>query len=239
MNRYSVAIHDLPAETIESEALTAQDALKRLNVKALDRIVAVRINGESRDLSTLLEKEARLEPIYLDSEEGLQILRHSTSHVMALAVKELFPGVKVTIGPAIEDGFYYDFDYERPFREEDLPRIEEKMWEIIREDLPFIRKVVPVKDAVAFFEKESEEYKLELLRDISTEADTVSLYTQGSFTDLCRGPHIPSTGMIRAFSLTKVAGAYWRGDEKRPMLSRIYGQSRETGPTIGAFQHPR
>ncbi|MBW1921965.1 MAG: threonine--tRNA ligase [Deltaproteobacteria bacterium] len=223
MNRYSVAIHDLPAETIESEALTAQDALKRLNVKALDRIVAVRINGESRDLSTLLEKEARLEPIYLDSEEGLQILRHSTSHVMALAVKELFPGVKVTIGPAIEDGFYYDFDYERPFREEDLPRIEEKMWEIIREDLPFIRKVVPVKDAVAFFEKESEEYKLELLRDISTEADTVSLYTQGSFTDLCRGPHIPSTGMIRAFSLTKVAGAYWRGDEKRPMLSRIYG----------------
>jgi threonyl-tRNA synthetase len=140
---------------------------------------------------------------------------------MAEAVKSLFPGVKVTIGPSIENGFYYDFDYERPFRDDDLPRIQAKMEEIIQEDLPFTRTELPREQAVERFKQEGEYYKVELLEEM--ESDTVSLYSQGAFTDLCRGPHIPSTGKIKAFQLTKTAGAYWRGDEKRPMLSRIYG----------------
>ena len=129
--------------------------------------------------------------------------------------------MKVTIGPAIESGFYYDFDYERPFREDDLPEIEEKMKEIIEADLPFVRKELTSQEAVDLFKREGEDYKVELINDLG--AENVSLYTQGSFTDLCRGPHLPSTGKIRAFRLTKVAGAYWRGDENRAMLSRIYG----------------
>ena len=199
----------------------ASEILARAKPKRPDRIVAVRVNGEIRDLSSPVEADAELEPVYMDSEEGLEIVRHSTSHVMAMAVKALFPGVKVTIGPAIADGFYYDFDYERPFREEDLPKIEEKMAEIVKADLPFSRTEMTSREAIAFFQEQGEDYKVELIRDLG--AETVSLYTQGTFTDLCRGPHVPSTGMIKAFHLTKVAGAYWRGDEKRPMLSRIYG----------------
>jgi threonyl-tRNA synthetase len=190
-------------------------------VKSLDRVVAAKINGAARDLFANVPSGAEVEPIYLESEEGLEILRHSASHVMAMAVQELFPGVKVTIGPAIEDGFYYDFDYERPFKEEDLPAIEKKMQEIIKSNLPFDRKEISSEEAIRHFEGQEENYKVELIRDLGEEM--VSLYTQGSFTDLCRGPHVPSTGKIRAFHLTKTAGAYWRGDEKRPMLSRIYG----------------
>ena len=221
MKEYQIKLKDREPEVIEAESLTAFDALKQLKVKRIEDVVAVRLNGEVRDIGVPLDGAAELEPIYVDSPEGLEILRHSTSHVMAMAVKELFPGVKVTIGPAIEDGFYYDFDYERPFREEDLPKIEEKMAEIIKADYPFQRKEVSKEEAVRFFEQQGERYKLELLQDIDD--DGVSLYTQGSFTDLCRGPHIPSTGKIKAYKLTKVAGAYWRGDERREMLSRIYG----------------
>jgi len=184
-------------------------------------VVAVRVDGAARDLSYELGTETVLEPLYLQSEEGLEILRHSTAHVMAMAARELFPGIKVTIGPAIANGFYYDFDYERALKEEDLPRIEKKMEEIIKADLPFERQMVSRKEAIDFFGAQDETYKVELIEDL--EDETVSLYTQGNFTDLCRGPHIPSTGMIKAFRLTHVAGAYWRGDEKRPMLSRVYG----------------
>ncbi|MFC1883631.1 threonine--tRNA ligase [Thermodesulfobacteriota bacterium] len=221
MARFSVNYKGKDHSEIEADSLTAREALVRLGVKAPERLVAARIDGELRDLSFSLEKETEIEPVYLDSEEGLEILRHSTSHVMALAVKELFPGVKVTIGPAIENGFYYDFDYERPFKEEDLEAIEKKMHEIIDADLPFSRVEMKSKKALKFFESEGEHYKVELINDL--DAEQVSLYSQGSFTDLCRGPHIPSTGLIKAFHLTKVAGAYWRGDEKRTMLSRIYG----------------
>jgi len=210
-----------PAESSSADGPVARDALAGLGANVLDRVVAVKVNGQLLDLSSKLSAEISPEPVFLDSPEGLEILRHSTAHVMAMAVKELFPGVKVTIGPAIEDGFYYDFDYERAFREEDLPRIEEKMEEIVAADLPFERKEVPSKEAIHFFEDQSEAYKVELINDLG--AEKVSLYTQGSFTDLCRGPHLPSTGKIKAFHLTKVAGAYWRGDEHRPMLSRIYG----------------
>lgn len=219
---FSVHLKDKPAEEIEVEPMSsAAEVLKQLKPKRLDSVVAVKVNGEARDLSSPIDSQAEMEPVYLDSEEGLEILRHSTSHVMAMAVKELFPGVKVTIGPSIEDGFYYDFDYKRPFKEEDLPKIEERMEEIVKAGLPFSRQEMPSREAIDFFKKEGEDYKVELIEDLG--AEEVSLYTQGNFTDLCRGPHIPSTRMIKAFHLNKVAGAYWRGDEKRAMLSRIYG----------------
>ncbi len=221
MEVFSVGIKGKDVHRVEAEKLSAAEALEYLKVGGLDRVVAVKVNGVPSDLSTELGTNAELEPIYLHSDEGLEILRHSTSHVMAMAVRELFPGVKVTIGPAVKNGFYYDFDYERPFKEDDLPHVEEKMNEIIKADLPFVRSEMAVSEAVAFFKAQGEDYKVELIEDLGVE--TVSLYTQGSFTDLCLGPHIPSTGMIKAFHLIKVAGAYWRGDEHRPMLSRIYG----------------
>jgi len=221
METFKINLKGKPSEEIEAESLNAFQALQNLKVKGLDRVVAVKINGENRDLSSPIDSDAELEPIFLESEEGLEILRHSTSHVMAMAVEELFPGVKVSIGPAIENGFYYDFDYERPFKEDDLPKIEEKMKEIIKAKLPFIRKEISSREARDFFKSEAQDYKVELIDDLNEEK--VTLYSQGTFTDLCRGPHIPSTGKIGAFRLNKVAGAYWRGDENRPMLSRIYG----------------
>jgi len=221
MKNFRIRAKGQAEKGIQAEGLTAFEALKLLETKGLDRIVAVKVNGDNRDLFSFLEEESELEPVDLDSPEGLEILRHSTSHVMAMAVKDLFPGVKVTIGPAIENGFYYDFDYERPFRDEDLVKIRERMAEIIKANLPFERKELSAQEALDFFSKQGEEYKVELIRDLGVEK--VSLYSQGAFTDLCRGPHLPSTGRIKAFHLTKVAGAYWRGDEKRRMLSRIYG----------------
>ncbi|HOP86577.1 MAG TPA: threonine--tRNA ligase [Syntrophorhabdaceae bacterium] len=151
----------------------------------------------------------------------LEILRHSTSHLMAHAVKELYPQAKVAIGPAIETGFYYDFDYEPGFTEEDLAKIEDKMHELAKMDIPIERRVIKRADAIEMFKKMGETYKLELLNEIKD--DEVSIYTQGSFTDLCRGPHLTSTGKIKAFKLLNLAGAYWRGDEKNKMLTRIYG----------------
>jgi threonyl-tRNA synthetase len=218
---FSICLKEKSPQQIEADQLSALNALKLLGVGGLDRVVAVRVDGVARDLSYDLGGDTVLEPLYLHSDEGIEILRHSTAHVMAMAARELFPGIKVTIGPAITNGFYYDFDYERALKEEDLPRIEEKMEEIIKADLPFERQVVSRKEAIDFFSAQDEAYKVELIEEL--EDETVSLYTQGNFTDLCRGPHIPSTGMIKAFRLTHVAGAYWRGDEKRPMLSRVYG----------------
>ena len=154
-------------------------------------------------------------------EEDLQIMRHSTSHLMAQAVRELFPGTKVAIGPSIENGFYYDFDYEPGFTEEDLPKIEERMKEIVKRDLPIVRKVVKKAEAREIFEKMGETFKLELLDGIGDEE--VSIYEQEGFVDLCRGPHLSSTGKIKAFKLMSIAGAYWRGDERNKMLTRIYG----------------
>ena len=220
-------------EEVQADSPTHLEVLKQLKIKNFDKVVAVKVNGESRDLLGPSRSGDELDPIFLDSEEGLEILRHSTSHVMAMAVKELFPGTKVTIGPAIENGFYYDFDYERPFREEDLPRIEDKMKEIVGMDLSFKREEMSRQDAIDYFMKEGEDYKVELIRDLGE--DRVTLYTQGNFTDLCRGPHIPSTGRIKAFHLTKVAGAYWRGDEKRAMLSRIYGVAFSDRKTLKGY----
>ena len=221
MSSFRIHMESRDSQEIAAETLTILEALRLLGVKGLERVVAAKVNNEKKDLSCFIETESHLEPIFIDQEEGLEILRHSASHVMAMAVKELFPGVKVTIGPAIENGFYYDFDFDRPFRDDDLPMIQAKMEEITKADYPFVRREVSFQEALQFFEAQGEEYKLELIRDLG--AEKVSLYTQGSFTDLCRGPHVPSTGKIKAFYLTKVAGAYWRGDERRAMLSRIYG----------------
>lgn len=222
---YKILFKDQPVVIIDKDSLSCLDALKHIGIKALDRVIAVKVNGRPCDLSAAIEPESTVEPVYIDSQEGLDILRHSASHVMAMAVKELFPGVKVTIGPAIENGFYYDFDFERPFKEEDLPSIEERMEEIIQKDLPFRREEISSREAIDRFKSQGETYKVEIIEDIG--AEKVSVYTQGSFSDLCRGPHIPATGRIKAFKLIKTAGAYWRGGEKRAMLSRIYGTAFE------------
>ncbi len=186
-------------------------------------VVAAKVNGKLVDLSRPLETDATIEPIPAESAEGIDVLRHSTAHLMAQAVQSLFPGTQVTIGPTIEDGFFYDFAPPRPFTVEDLPKIEQKMRELAKADLRVERVEVPRAEAIAIFERMGEHYKVEILKGIPEE--TVSIYRQGEWMDLCRGPHVPSTGYIRAFKLTSVAGAYWRGDEHNAMLSRIYGTS--------------
>ncbi|MDD3473162.1 MAG: threonine--tRNA ligase [Syntrophaceae bacterium] len=202
---------------------TPNDILNALPVGNRSEIVAAEINGKAVDLSTPLTESGDLGLITVESAKGLDILRHSSAHVMAQAVKELFSDVKVTIGPSIEDGFYYDFDTSRPFTPEDLEKIETRMKEIVKSRLPFRRKVMSRDDAIRYFEEVGETYKVELIEAL--DADEVSLYSQGEFTDLCRGPHIPHSGFVKAFKLMKVAGAYWRGDEHNRMLQRIYGTS--------------
>jgi threonyl-tRNA synthetase len=194
-----------------------------LDGKASRDLVAARVNSRMADLSHPLEEDAAVETVAADSPDGLDIIRHSTAHLMAQAVQTLFPGTQVTIGPTIEDGFFYDFAPARPFTVEDLPKIEQKMRELAKADLKVERTEVPRADAIATFERMGEHYKVEILRGIAE--DRVSIYQQGDWMDLCRGPHVPSTRYIRAFKLTSVAGAYWRGDEHNAMLSRIYGTS--------------
>ncbi len=181
--------------------------------------IAARVGGEIRDLSRAVPEGADVEWLTAADPDGIDVIRHSTAHVMAAAVKELFPYARITIGPAIENGFYYDFDVETPFTPEDLARIEEKMGEIVRSDFPFIREEVSKEEAGKRFT--GEPYKEELLADIPEQ--TVSLYKVGDFLDLCRGPHVPSSGKVGAFKLMNTAGAYWRGDSKNRMLTRIYG----------------
>ncbi len=182
--------------------------------------IAVQVDGKLVDLTQRIEKDSEIAFISIYSKKGLEILRHSTSHVMAQAVKELFPNAKLTFGPATETGFYYDFDYERPFTPDDLSLIEKRMEEIIKKNEPFIRSEVSREEAKEIFEKIGETYKVEHLNELP---GRVSLYRQGSFLDLCEGPHIPSTGMIKAFKLLSVSGAYWRGDASKQVLQRIYG----------------
>ncbi len=191
--------------------------------KKLASAVAAKVNGTPVDLSHSLAGDAAIELIDAASPEGLSILRHSMSHVMAQAVQDTFAGVQVTIGPSIEDGFYYDFEYAESFTLLDLERIESRMREIAAADYPFERREVSREEAVDLFRNKGEHYKVELINDLPADVKTVSLYTQDGYLDLCRGPHVPSTGMIRAFKLLNVAGAYWRGDERNKMLQRIYG----------------
>ncbi len=192
----------------------------RLLQLANNEAVAAQIDGRLVDLSQALERNGAVSFVSAHSKKGLEILRHSAAHVMAQAVKELFPGAKLTFGPSTETGFYYDFDYTRTFTPEDLEKIERRMAEIVQEDHPFVREEVAKEEAVKVFEGMGERYKIEHLEELP---DRVSLYRQGGFVDLCEGPHIPSTGRIRAFKLLNVSGTYWRGDARNTVLQRIYG----------------
>ncbi len=221
----TVSLTNGPSKQVE-EGLTVAQALLDLGIAADRRIVAARANGDMLDLTSSLTRDCTLTPVALGTPEGLEIMRHSAAHIMAEAVRALFPEVKVAIGPAIEAGFYYDFDTKEPFTPEDLTRIEAKMGEIVAQDLPFERQELSKEQALQVFREEHETYKVELIEAI--EAPQVSLYRQGDFVDLCRGPHIPSTGYLKAFKLTGVSGAYWRGDEHNPMLQRIYGTAFPT-----------
>jgi threonyl-tRNA synthetase len=211
-------------KVIEASAgISAGEAISLWNKSALASAVAANLEGLPADLSKVLDKDCSLDVIDINSDKGLDILRHSISHVMAHAVQDVFKGAKVSIGPSIEDGFYYDFEYEKPFTTDDFTKIEKKMGEIIKGDYPFIREELKRQDAVDLFSKRKEDYKVELINDLPADVKVVSIYKDGDYIDLCRGPHIPSTGKIKAFKLLSVAGAYWRGDEKNKMLQRIYG----------------
>ena len=201
--------------------ITVKEALLALTNLAEDKLIAAKINGKPVDLSYTLMQSVTLEPITSENSLGLEILRHSTAHVMAEAVKHLYPEAKVTIGPAIENGFYYDFDYPPGFTPEALEKIEQEMKKIISQDEQFQRQEISKKEAQELFQSLNETYKLEILKEIPEEK--VSIYKNGDFIDLCRGPHIESTGKIKTFKLLSVAGAYWKGDERNPMLQRIYG----------------
>ncbi|MGQ9637686.1 MAG: threonine--tRNA ligase [Thermodesulfobacteriota bacterium] len=192
----------------------------RIQEIATPEVIAAQLNGRLVDLSHPLQEDALLSFISIHSKKGLEILRHSAAHVMAQAVKELYPSVKLTFGPSTETGFYYDFEYEKTFTPQDLEAIEKKMEEIIQRDEPFVRKEVSREEAIALFEKRGEPYKVEHLKELP---EHVSLYQQGSFLDLCEGPHLPSTGRIKAFKLLSVSGTYWRGDSRNQVLQRIYG----------------
>src|SRR5207344_2979614 len=184
--------------------------------------LAGKVNGKLVDTSYRIESDAELTIVTGKNPEGLDILRHSTSHLMAQAVQELFPGAQVTIGPVIENGFYYDFSYKRPFTPEDLASIKSRMAEIVKKDLKVERKIMSRDEAVKFFSDRGEKYKAEIIAAIPGN-EPISLYGQGDWIDLCRGPHVPSTGKLKVFKLMRVAGAYWRGDSKNEMLQRIYG----------------
>src|SRR5258708_9879695 len=184
-----------------------------------------KVNGKLVDVSHTIGRDASLAIVTDKDAEGLDLIRHSTAHLLAYAVKELFPDAQVTIGPVIENGFYYDFSYKRPFTPEDLAAIEKRMAELAKKDLPVAREEWKRDDAVKFFESIGEKYKAEIIAAIPSEQG-ISLYREGDFVDLCRGPHVPSTGKLKVFKLMKVAGAYWRGDSKNEMLQRIYGTAR-------------
>ncbi|WP_320008670.1 threonine--tRNA ligase [Maridesulfovibrio sp.] len=207
---------------VQQGALCGEVLQEALSKKQFKNVIVARCGDTLLDLTTTVPADCTdLEPVMADSEEGLEVIRHSTAHLMAEAVKKLYPTAKVTIGPSIASGFYYDFDYERPFTPEDLEAIEAEMLRRVGANEEFTREELSSAEALKKFEEMGESYKVELINDLG--ADTVSLYTNGDFADLCRGPHVPRTGMLKAFKLLSVAGAYWRGDEKREQLQRIYG----------------
>ncbi|HEY5513447.1 MAG TPA: threonine--tRNA ligase [Geomonas sp.] len=232
MNEIKVKLPDGSERTLQDGA-TIFDLAASIGTGLAKAAIAGKIDGNLVDLFTPLFDGARVEIVTEKSPEALTIIRHSTSHLMAQAVKALFPQAKVTIGPSIETGFYYDFDVDHPFTPEDLEKIEAKMRELAKADLKIVRSELSSADAIALFKGMGEDYKVELITDLG--AEVVSLYTQGDFTDLCRGPHLPKTSLIKAFKLTSIAGAYWRGDEKRPMLQRVYGTAFADKKELDAY----
>ncbi|MSN25648.1 MAG: threonine--tRNA ligase [Geobacter sp.] len=234
MSTLKIMLPDNSCRELQAGA-TVYDLAASIGAGLAKAAMAGKVNGQLVDLSSQLMDGDCVEIITEKSAEALEIIRHSTSHLMAQAVKELFPQAKVTIGPAIETGFYYDFDVEKPFTPEDLERIEIKMTELAAADQKIVRKEMSSADAVSMFEKMAEPYKTELINDLGVEQ--VSVYSQGNFADLCRGPHLPSTSRIKAFKLLSIAGAYWRGDEKNRMLQRIYGTAFVDKKELEAYLH--
>src|SRR5690242_21950970 len=198
--------------------------------------LAGRVDGKLVDTSYTIEHDAALAIVTDKDPDGLEVLRHSTAHLLAYAVKELFPDAQVTIGPVIEDGFYYDFSFKRPFTPEDVAAIERKMEELAKKNEPVVRSLMPRDEAVKFFESMGEHYKAEIIASIPSD-EPISLYREGTFVDLCRGPHVPSTGRLKVFKLMKVAGAYWRGDSKNEQLQRIYGTAWARKDELDAYLH--
>ncbi|WP_329741082.1 threonine--tRNA ligase [Dyella sp. A6] len=216
--------------------VSVQDVAASIGAGLAKATLAGKVDGLLVDASFPIDHDASLEIVTEKSPDALEILRHSTAHLLAQAVQRLYPGAQVTIGPVIENGFYYDFAYERPFTPDDLEKIEAEMHKIVKEALPVTRSVKSRDDAVAFFRGLGESYKAEIIESIPAN-EALSLYTQGEFTDLCRGPHVPNTGKLRAFKLMKVAGAYWRGDSNNAMLTRIYGTAWLNDKDLKAYLH--
>ena len=216
--------------------VTVADVAASIGAGLAKAALAGRVDGKLVDTSFLIEKDASLAIITAKDAEALELIRHSTAHLMAQAVKQLYPEAQVTIGPAIDNGFYYDFSYKRPFTPEDLEAIEARMHEIVKQDLKVERSEMKREDAVEFFRGMGEAYKAELVEAIP-EGEVISLYRQGDFIDLCRGPHVPSTGKLKVFKLMKVAGAYWRGDSNNEMLQRIYGTAFASKEDLAAYLH--
>ena len=204
------------------EPVSVRDVAAAIGPGLAKAALAGVVDGRQVDTSHVIERDAALAIVTDRDAAGLDVIRHSTAHLLAMATQELFPGVQVTIGPVIEDGFYYDFATGHAFTPEDLGKIEQRMAELVADDLPIERIVVGRSRAVEIFRNMGEHYKVQIIQELP-EGEEISLYQQGAWMDLCRGPHVPSTGKLGAFKLTKVAGAYWRGDSKNEMLQRIYG----------------
>ncbi len=215
--------------------VTARDVLTEMTGSLPPEVFAVKIDAVPGDLSAILTRSATVEPLTFASDDGKEIYRHSSAHILAQAVKDVFPSANMTIGPAIDEGFYYDFFFERPFTPDDLAMIEARAHEIIRENYPVERLEMSKEDAMKLFRDKGEPFKVEIIQQI--EDAVVSLYRQGAFIDLCRGPHVPATGQVRAFKVLHSAGAYWRGDERQPMLQRIYGTAFPTRQDLDAHLH--
>ncbi|OAI13016.1 threonine--tRNA ligase [Methylomonas koyamae] len=217
-------------------AVSVMDVALSIGTGLAKATLAGKVNGKLVDASYLIQEDASLQIVTAKDADGVDVIRHSTAHLLAQAVKQLFPSAQVTIGPVVENGFYYDFSYERSFTPDDLAAIEKKMQELSAADIPVERSLMARDEAVQFFSALGEKYKAEIIASIPANEE-LSLYRQGDFTDLCRGPHVPSTGKLKAFKLMKIAGAYWRGDSKNEMLQRIYGTAWGDGKELAAYLH--
>ncbi len=224
------------SERLFEQAVSVAEVAASIGAGLARAALAGKVNGQLVDASHRIESDCDLAIVTERDAEGLDLIRHSTAHLLAYAVKELFPEAQVTIGPVIEDGFYYDFSFKRPFTPEDLAAIEKRMAELAKKDIPVSREEWDRDDAVKFFESIGEKYKAEIIRDIPA-GQTISLYREGDFVDLCRGPHVPSTGKLKVFKLMKVAGAYWRGDSRNEMLQRVYGTAWANKDDLAAYLH--
>lgn len=222
------------SQKIFDHPITLQHIAASIGAGLAKAAIAGRVNDKLVDLDTLVTDDASIQMITDRDPEGLEVIRHSCAHLLAHAVKLLFPTAQVTIGPVIENGFYYDFAYEHAFSTEDLERIENKMRELVQQDYPIEHRVVSRDEAIAFFKEQNENYKVQIIEAIPAN-ETLTVYYQDNFADLCRGPHVPSTGCLKAFKLTKVSGAYWRGDLHNEMLQRIYGTAWRDKKTLDEY----